>query len=141
MYIAITEGPETTGVCKNLSPTAEDYLEVMLVLEKEHGRIRVKDIAARLGVRPSSVIDYLKRLTHEGLVEYRPGSRIKLTSKGREIAEEIYRRHQIIKEFLILLGVPPDIAEKDACYIEHGLHKETLDKIIEFIEKCRRNTT
>ncbi len=141
MYIAITESPEATSVCRNLSPTAEDYLEVMFVLEKEHGRIRVKDIAARLGVRPSSVIDYLKRLTQEGLVEYRPGSRIKLTGKGREIAEEIYRRHQIIKEFLILLGVPPDIAEKDACYIEHGLHRETLDKIIEFIEKCRRSTT
>ncbi len=141
MYIALTGEPEPTGVCKNLSPTAEDYLKVMLVLEKEHGRIRVKDIAARLGVRPSSVIDYLKRLTQEGLVEYRPGSRIKLTSKGREIAEEIYRRHQIIKEFLTLLGVPPDIAEKDACYIEHGLHKETLDKIIEFIEKCRKDST
>ncbi len=121
-----------------LSRTAEDYLRIMYTLEKRYGRIRVKDIAIHLGVRPSSVIDYLKRLSQEGLIEYKPGSRIKFTEEGRRKAEEIYSRHNVIKELLILIGVPPDIAEKDACNMEHGLHKETLEKIVSFIKHCRR---
>ncbi len=120
-----------------LSRTAEDYLKTMYILEKEYGRIRIKDIASRLGVKPSSVIEYLKKLAQEGFVDYKPGSKVKLTDLGRSRAKEIYRRHVVIKEFLMLIGVPPDIAEKDACQIEHGLHRETLERIIDFIKQCR----
>ena len=123
---------------RELSKTAEDYLEVMYVLEKRYGRIRIKDIADRLGVKPSSVIEYLKRLDSEGLVSYKPGSRARLTDKGRDLAERIYGRHKIIKEFLVLIGVPEDIADKDACYIEHGIHPITLEKVIEFIKRLRK---
>ncbi len=135
MYIPIVSHKKG-GKDPLLTRTAEDYLEVMYVLEKQYGRIRIKDIAERLGVKPSSVIEYLKRLDSEGLVEYKPGSRAKLTSRGRRIAEKIYERHRIIKEFLVLIGVPEDIADKDACYIEHGIHPITLEKFLEFIKRC-----
>jgi len=139
MYISISPRREKKEkTVHELSKTAEDYLEVMYVLEKQYGRIRIKDIADRLGVRPSSVIEYLKRLDNEGLVSYKPGSRARLTDKGKRLAEKIYKRHEIIKEFLILLGVPDDIADKDACYIEHGIHPITLEKVIEFIKRIRK---
>jgi len=139
MYIHISPKRENDEKeIHELSKTAEDYLEVMYVLEKTYGRIRIKDIADRLGVKPSSVIEYLKRLDSEGLVSYKPGSRAKLTDKGKRLAEKIYKRHVIIKEFLVLLGVPEDIADKDACYIEHGIHPITLEKVIEFIKRIKK---
>ncbi|MCD6487931.1 MAG: metal-dependent transcriptional regulator [Desulfurococcales archaeon] len=109
----------------------------MYALQREYGRIRIKDIAERLNVKPSSVIEYLRRLMDMGYVIYKPGTRIRLTEKGKKVGEAIYQKHLVIKEFLILLGVPEDIAETDACYIEHGIHKITLEKITNFIKKCR----
>lgn len=120
-----------------LSKRAQDYIEVMYALQREYGRIRIKDIAERLNVKPSSVIEYLRRLMDMGYVIYKPGTRIRLTEKGKKVGEAIYQKHLVIKEFLILLGVPEDIAETDACYIEHGIHKITLEKITNFIKKCR----
>ncbi len=122
-----------------VSKRAQEYLEAILVLEKRNGRARVKDLAERLGVKPSSVVEYLKRLNEKGYVRYQPGSRIRLTEKGRRIAEALYKRHLAIKEFLVLLGVPEDVADEDACYIEHGIHEETLERILEFIENYREN--
>ena len=120
-----------------LSKRAQDYIEVMYALQREYGRIRIKDIAERLSVKPSSVIEYLRRLMDMGYVIYKPGTRIRLTEKGKKVGEAIYQKHLVIKEFLILLGVPENIAEIDACYIEHGIHKITLEKITNFIKKCR----
>ena len=120
-----------------LSKRAQDYIEVMYALQREYGRIRIKDIAERLNVKPSSVIEYLRRLMDMGYVIYKPGTRIRLTEKGKKVGEAIYQKHLVIKEFLILLGVPENIAEIDACYIEHGIHKITLEKITNFIKKCR----
>ncbi len=139
MYISISSkrGINEKEI-RELSKTAEDYLEVMYVLERRYGRIRIKDIADRLGVKPSSVIEYLKRLDSEGLVSYKPGTRAKLTDKGKRLAEKIYERHEIIKKFLILLGVPEEIADKDACYIEHGIHPITLEKVIEFVKRIKK---
>ncbi len=126
-----------------ISKRAQEYLEAILVLEKKNGRARVKDLAERLGVKPSSVVEYLKRLDEKGYVRYRPGTRIRLTEKGRRVAEELYKRHLAIKEFLMLIGVSEDIADEDACYIEHGIHEETLERILGFIksykERCLRN--
>ncbi|WFO76400.1 metal-dependent transcriptional regulator [Desulfurococcaceae archaeon MEX13E-LK6-19] len=119
--------------CK-VSARTEDYLKCIYFLEITYGRARVKDLSLRLGIRPSSVIDYLKRLSREGYITYKPGGKIKLTDKGREIASRVYEKHLLIKEFLLSLGVPEDIAEQDACYIEHGIHETTLQKIREFLE-------
>ena len=122
------------------SKRGEDYLKVMLILEKEKGYIRITDLAQRLGVKPASVVEYLEKLAIKGLVEYEKRERIKLTEEGRRLAEKIYRRHIAIRDFLKkILIIPEDIAEKDACYIEHGLSNETMDRIVQFLEfldKC-----
>ncbi len=118
----------------------EEYLEAMLILLRDKGVIRVKDIAKTLGIKPSSVVSFLEKLAEKGLVEYRKYDFIRLTKKGKEIAERVYQRHKIIKDFLIeVLNVPENIAEKDACYIEHGLHEETLNRMIQLLKVIREN--
>ena len=117
----------------------EEYLEAMYLLKMKKGIIRVKDLAKLLKVKPSSVVEYLDKLHKKGLVHYEKHELISLTEKGIQLAEKIYKKHLALKEFLmLLLKIPEDIAEKDACNMEHGLHKETLEKIVSFIKHCRR---
>jgi len=121
------------------SKREEEYLEAMYILVKNKGVIRVKDLSRILNVKPASVVEYLDKLASKGLVRYEKYGSITLTKEGLEIAEEIYRRHVALKEFLtLILGVPKDIAEKDACYIEHGIHNETLDRLVKLVEYFKR---
>ncbi len=117
------------------TPRMEDYLEAIYVMILNGEKPGVRALARRLMVKPSSVLEYLRKLDSEGYIEYRKGGRIRLTEKGLKIAQQIYQRHRIISRFLQKLGVPKEIAEIDACYVEHGIHRETLEKIIEFLKK------
>jgi len=122
-----------------LSRREEEYLEAMLLLERSKGRVRIKDLAEMLGVKPPTVVEFLEKLAAKGLVVYRKYAGVRLTEEGRRLAEEVLRRHEAIKRFLVMLGVPEDVAERDACYIEHGISDESLRLItlfIEFVEKC-----
>ncbi len=122
-----------------LNKREEEYLETILVLEEKHGVARVKHIAEMLGVKPPTVVESLEKLARKGLVEYRRHRGVKLTPLGRMVAREIYRRHKLLKKFLMMLGVPEEVAERDACYIEHGISEESLElivKFIEFVEGC-----
>ena len=125
---------------EEISKRMEEYLEAIYLLYIKKRIIRLKDLAHLLNVKPASIVSELERLHNEGLVDYKKREYIKLTDKGFKIAKEIYKKHVIIRKFLIiLLDIPEEIADEDACYIEHGLHQETLDKIIKFvnfIEKC-----
>ena len=119
------------------SPTStmEDYLEVMVNLEKEKKALRVKDIAKRMQVSMPTVTSMLKNLAQAGLVEYERYEYIELTEKGREIGEEINRRHQSLKRFLTeILGVDSKIAEQEACKMEHTISAATVDRFVEFME-------
>lgn len=121
------------------SKREEEYLEAMYILIKSKGIIRVKDLSRILNVKPASVVEYLDKLASKGLIKYEKYGSIKFTKRGLEIAEEIYKRHLALKEFLtLILGVPKDIAEKDACYIEHGIHDETLDRLVKLVEYFKR---
>ncbi len=116
----------------------EEYLEAIYVMIINGEKPRVRELARRLGVKPSSVVDYLKRLAREGYIVYEKGGRIELTEKGLKIAEKTYRRHVILSKFLQKLGVPREIAERDACYIEHYITPITLEKIIRYLEDSSR---
>jgi len=122
---------------KRVSKRAEEYLEVIYSLASSGEELGVRKLAKIMGVKPSSVLEYLRRLCSEGYIVYSSGGRIELTEKGLKLARELRRRHEIIKEFLVSIGVPEDIADRDACYIEHGVHPETLEKIVEFLRKHR----
>ena len=116
----------------------EDYLEAIYVMIINNEKPGVRALARRLNIKPSSVLEYLRKLDREGYIVYEGGGNIKLTEKGLEIAKKVYKRHRIISEFLQKLGVPKEIAELDACYIEHGIHPETLEKFVKYLEehKC-----
>ncbi len=133
----LVEG-EKQPMSRKPAKRAEEYLEVIYQLIRRGEKPGVRKIARILGVKPSSALEYLRRLCREGLIIYQPGGDIELTGRGLEIAREISRRHEILRRFLIELGVPPEIADEDACYIEHGVHPETLEKIIEFLDKVKK---
>lgn len=113
----------------------EEYLEAIYEMIASGESPGIRKLARALGVKPSSVVEYLRRMCEQGYITYEHGGKIGLTTRGFEIAQEICRRHKLIKDFLVGIGVPEDIAEKDACYIEHGIHEVTLAKLEEFLEK------
>jgi len=112
-----------------LSRKAEDYLEAILRIAKMKGYARIKDIALALGVTPSSVVEMVKRLNDGGFVEYRKYDGVTLTPKGEEIGKAVWGRHTTIRAFLEIIKVPEDIANKDACIIEHELHAKTIEQV------------
>ena len=117
------------------SKREEEYLEAMYILMLRKGSIRVKDLAELLQIKPPSVVEFLDRLASKGLVKYEKHGVIELTEKGIEIAKRIYERHEALKKFLRnVLNLPEEIAEEDACKIEHYLHEETIRRIIKFLE-------
>lgn len=125
-----------------LSESLEDYLETILELQKSNKVARVKDIAAKKGVRRGTVTGALKTLAGRHLINYEPYSFITLTAKGGAIAREVNRRHGVIRNFLenvLLLDAAE--AEENACRMEHAMDKSAIDRLvqfIEYIEQCPR---
>ena len=119
----------------DVGKSAEDYLESMVILKEKNGYIRSVDIAEFLGVTKPSVSNAMKRLREENYIEMNRSGFITLTEKGMEIADKIYTRHKKLTDFFIALGVDPDVAEDDACKIEHDISDETFDAICTHIDK------
>jgi len=116
--------------------TTQEYIEVIFALEKENKVARVTDIAQRRGVTKSSVSLVLNHLKEKKLIDRKQYGYISLTLTGRQLAETLQKRHQTIKQFLMaILGLDQDIAEQDACQIEHVISQQTLNSIDRFL-KC-----
>ncbi|MDR1863073.1 MAG: metal-dependent transcriptional regulator [Treponema sp.] len=112
-----------------MTQSLEDYLEMVSFLSDE-GEVRVTDIASRLGVSKPSVLTALRTLEEQGLLEHERYKTVTLTKKGGLLAADIRDRHHFLTAFLRdILGVSAEIAEKDACKMEHLLSGETLKKI------------
>lgn len=112
-----------------VNESAENYLETILVLSKSHPVVRSVDIATELGFKKSSVSVAMKHLReNEHIIVSKEGF-ITLTKSGKEIAEMIYERHEIISSWLTRLGVSPETAAEDACRIEHVLSKESFEAL------------
>lgn len=120
------------------SEQIEDYLKKIHNLSSEKGYARIKDIASELKIKPPSVSQMVRKLAKLGFVEYEKYGGVKLTSKGRAKAREIEKRHKLLSDFFIYIGVPDKTAYEDACKIEHHLHPKTMKKLVEFIEKKKR---
>lgn len=106
--------------------TIEDYVELIADLIEVQKEARASDLAKRLGVAHPTVTKMLARLQDEGLVESKPYRSIFLTDKGLDLARKCKQRHQIVLNFLIKIGVDPEVAEYDAEGIEHHISEETL---------------
>lgn len=108
---------------------SEDYLETMLMLQKEHGYVRSIDVAEHLGVTKPSVTYATKRLRENGYITMDKDGLITLTDSGMAIATNMLTRHETLTRFLIKLGISPETAETDACKIEHDISEETFAAI------------
>ena len=113
----------------------DDYVELISDLIREVGEARQVDMAARLGVSQPTVAKMLKRLASVGLIEMIPWRGVFLTPEGEKLAQESRERHQLVENFLLVLGVSPEIARRDAEGMEHHVSAETLVKFREFTLK------
>jgi len=119
---------------KILSRKTEDYLEAILNITDGGGYARIKDIAHELGITPPSVTEMVNKLAKKQLVLYKKYGGVQLTDKGREIASSVKRRHETFTKFLKIILVPKDIAEKDACILEHHLNSKTIKQFSQFLQ-------
>lgn len=108
------------------SETTEDYVELIADLIEAQQEARLSDLAKRFGVSHPTANKVISRLKDEGYVDSQPYRSIFLTKKGAALAKKCKERHQIVLEFLIRLGVDPEMAEFDAEGIEHHISEETL---------------
>jgi len=119
-----------------ISPSLEDYLEAVLELAGDDNGARTTDVAAKLGVSKASVNQAMGLLVNRGLISRERYGPVYLTEDGRDAAQAVCRRHRAIKSFLIsVLGVDESVAEEDACQIEHVVSKETMEGLIDFMER------
>ncbi len=125
-----------------LSESLEDYLEVILQLQETNKVARATEIAEKMRVSLASVTASLRKLRERELINYAPYKFVTLTSKGQTIAREIFRKHKIIKDFLIrVLTIEAPKAELTACRIEHTMDRAAINKLVKFvafIDTCPR---
>ncbi|MFR9279777.1 metal-dependent transcriptional regulator [Levyella massiliensis] len=111
----------------NIHDSEENYLEAIVVLERELGTVRSIDVANHLDLSRASVSNAMKKLEQEGKVEMLEDGSLILTKKGRDIGVDIDERHQTLKDWFLHIGVSPATAEDDACKVEHAISKETFE--------------
>ena len=111
-----------------INESAENYLETILVLSKKLPVVRSVDISNELGFKKSSVSIAMKNLREKGHITVTDAGYIYLTESGKQIADMIYERHELLS-WLVRLGVPEEIATEDACRIEHVISKESFAAI------------
>ena len=124
-----------------IGKSAEDYLESMIILKEKNGYIRSVDISEFLGVTKPSVSNAMKRLREEGYIEMNRSGFITVTEKGLKIADKIYTRHKKLTDYFVALGVDPDVAEEDACRIEHDISDQTFEALCSCLENCKQCKT
>lgn len=112
---------------------AEDYVELIEDLIAEMGEARLVDLAERLGVTKATVNNTVQRLVREELVTTAPYRAIFLTSKGLQLARKARKRHELVRDVLIALGVDEEAADADAEGIEHHVSQPTLTAFRKFL--------
>jgi Mn-dependent DtxR family transcriptional regulator len=117
-----------------LHESAEMYLETIYVLSKQKSTVRSVDVAEALGYSKPSVSRAVNILKCGGYITVDKDGFISLTDDGKSVSEKIYKRHTALEKLFIRIGVDPEIAEKDACKIEHAISDETFEAILRFTE-------
>lgn len=120
------------------SETAEDYVEAVADIIDEQQTCRVGDLAKHFGVSHVTVSRIVGRLKNQDLVLTEPFRPITLTEQGDRLAKKCKRRHQIVYDFLIALGVDPPTASVDSEGIEHHVSPKTLSVMKDFAENHSR---
>ena len=132
----VDQGVKT--VSKRISASQEDYLEAILDLRKPRQPVRVKDIAAKLGVKMPSVTRALHLLAEQKLVDHPAYREVTLTPKGVALARRVKMRHEVFTAFFTeILGIDPRTAADNACRLEHVIDEAVLDRMVSHLEFVR----
>jgi len=132
------EAPENTSL-EHISERMQDYLKTIASLSLAHGHATVSDIAAARGVRVPTASEAVGVLTLRGLVEHENYGSVELTSTGWHAANEMLNRHELLVHlFSDILGLPAEVADKEACTLEHAVAGETLEHLAGFVSRHSR---
>ena len=118
-----------------LQESGQMYLETILILTEQSPHVRSIDVCEHMGFSKPSVSRAIGLLKSGGYITVDKDGFITLTSEGRRMAQKIYDRHRVLTEFLISLGVDEEIADADACKIEHHISDESFEAIKKAIQK------
>lgn len=113
----------------HLQESGEMYLETIHVLSQTNPVVRSIDIVEHMGYSKPSVSRAVGLLKNGGYIEVNEHGHIRLTEEGLAVALRMYERHTLLREFLVRLGVDPDVADDDACKIEHVISNESFEAI------------
>jgi Mn-dependent DtxR family transcriptional regulator len=120
------------------TPSMEDYLERIYKLMDEKGYARVSDIAEALEVHPSSVTKMIQKLDKDEYLIYEKYRGLILTPKGEKVGKRLVRRHELLEEFLTIIGVGQEWIYKDVEGIEHHLSADSI-RCIEILLSLFKN--
>ena len=113
----------------------EMYLETLLLLKKRGLSVRAIDIACELGYAKSSVSRAVGLMQKNGYIEIKSTGEIVFTTVGEKKANDIYERHKVITDLLKKIGASEEIAEENACRIEHVISQEMFDILRQYLNK------
>ena len=120
---------------RKYTESQEDFVEALLILERKGEPLETTRVAKMLGISKPAVHQMGHSLIDRGLITRIDYGDMALTDAGRALAEEVYNRHEILRSFLVSLGVPAEVAEEDCCRIEHVISEETFAAIKEELTK------
>ena len=122
----------------NLTIAMQNYLEAIFDLSKKSDGVRLSDVAAKLSVSKASVNNATNVLTKLGYITNEKYQEIYLTDMGKETASILEARHSILKTlFTEIVGIPEEVADADACAVEHIISHESIQKIHNFLKKSK----
>jgi len=116
------------------TPSMEDYIEQIYNLIEDKGYARVSDIAEALAVHPSSVTKMVQKLDKDEYLIYEKYRGLVLTSKGKKIGKRLVFRHELLEQFMTIIGVEHDKIYNDVEGIEHHLSWNAIDRIGDLVQ-------
>lgn len=116
------------------TPSMEDYIEQIYLLIEDKGYARVSDIAENLQVHPSSVTKMVQKLDRDQYLNYEKYRGLILTPKGKKVGKRLVYRHELLEQFLAIIGVDSDKIYDDVEGIEHHLSWNSIDRIGDLVQ-------
>ncbi|WP_391204882.1 transcriptional regulator MntR [Psychrobacillus sp. L4] len=123
------------------TPSMEDHIEQIYMLIEQKGYARVSDIAEALSVLPSSVTKMVQKLDKDGFLIYEKYRGLTLTTKGMKMGKKLVKRHDLLEDFLRIIGVKEENIYKDVEGIEHHLSWNSIDRIADLVLFLEENSS
>ncbi len=113
--------------------SSEDYMKSILILQMKNEKVRSVDVAEQMGVTKPSVSSAMKKLRERKMIFFDKDGYIFFTDEGKALAEKIYSKHSLLSNWLVSVGVKKDIADREACVMEHAISDETYQCLENYI--------